>query len=288
MKAGVNFSAFGGATSGSSNSTITAGYDGEFELNQKIPIDYFISAKSGRTQFTTNFVEDMPETETKTTNFGINMGLTLLDSVSVSYDYTTESVNSGAVTAKEYRITPGFHFAGISISYAYGQKKVSQIKTFIMFPNLPLLTHDYTDELAYTQGIGTAKIRYRFTDNFEMSISQTKFNYDKNMESAYTFLSTPATYNSNGFDMLSQIYSILDSSTEIFAVYTIGDMADIEVSVGKTVDFYHPKSESSDVRLGTMVYQTSNFMWGVGITSTRSSSENTPARSYDGTLAYSF
>ncbi len=157
-----------------------------------------------------------------------------------------------------------------------------------MFPNIPQLTYDYTDELTYTQETGRLKFGYRFADNFEMSISQTRFYYDKNMESAYVLLTAPVTYNSNGFDMLSQIYSLLDSSTEISGIYTAGDVADIEVSVGKTVDFYNPKSESSDVRVGTMIYQTSNFTWGLGITSTRSSSENTPARSYDGILSFSF
>ena len=106
-QADVNFSAFGGSTSGSSNSTVSAGYDGEFELNNQVPIDYFLGAQSGRSQFTTTFVEGLPETETKTSNYGIGMGLTLFEMISLSYDFSSESINSGVITAKEYRIAPG-------------------------------------------------------------------------------------------------------------------------------------------------------------------------------------
>ena len=281
-QAGVNFSVFGGATTGSSNATGTAGYDGGFDLNPQVPIDYYFSMQSGRSQFTTSFVEGLPEAQTKISKYGFSGGLTLLDMISVSYDYVSESINENAVLAKEYTISQGVHYAGLSLTYGYGKRKVFQQKSYIV------LTKDIRDDVEFTQDSDRFLLSYRFSDNFSLSLSHTRFKYDKNMENSYSILSNATLVGNNGTDMLSQIYSLLDSTTEISGIYTVGDTADIELSFAKMIDFYNPKSESSDIRVGVMVYQTQSLTWGLGITSTRAGSELTPSRSYDGTLAFAF
>ena len=281
-QAGVSFSTFGTATSGSQHGSVTAGYDGELTLQNNIPLQYYFSLQSGRGQTTTSFVEGLTESQTKTTDYGINSGLTLFDMVSVSYDYTQESVNENAVYSKEYTISPSVRLGHFSFSYSYSQKKVFQNKPYL------ILTKDFKEDIAFIQNSDRGTIGYRFSDVINLSISHTRFSYDKNMESAYTLLSGPILATNNGTDMLSQIYSLLDSSTELAGVYTVFDKADLEVSIGQTIDFYTPKSASSDIRIGTLIYQNDHFTWGVGVTSTRSDSSITPSRSYDANLSYAF
>lgn len=281
-QAGVNVSLFGGGTSGSSHVTGSAGYDSGFEIKPEIQLDYFFAMKSGRSQFTTSFVEGLPETQTKTTKYGFTTGLTLMDLAFVSYDYVSESINENTVSAKEYTISPGFQFGGFSFTYGHSKRKVVQQKAYLV------LNRDISDDVEYTQTSDYLQLIYRLNDNMRMMISNTRFMYDKNMETSLGLLSNVTLAGNNGTDMLSQIYSILDSTTEISGTYTIAEKADIELSFAKMIDFYNPKSESTDIRLGIMVYQNQSFTWGLGITSTRSGSDVTPSRSYDATLALAF
>lgn len=280
--AGINFSAYGGGSSGSSNTTLSAGYDNSLDINDRVSIDYYFSAQAGRSQFTTSFVEGLAETQTKISKFGFSGGLTVFDLISVNYDYVNESVNENAVLAKEYTISPGLRLGNFSISYGYGKRKVIQQKPYIV------LNRDIKDDIEFTQNSDRASMSYRFSDVFTLSLSHTRFKYDKNMESSYTVLSNTTLATNNGTDMLSQSYSILDSASDISGTYTFADMADVELSIGKTIDFYNPKSDSSDVRLGVMIYQTESFSWGIGVTSSRADSDQSPSRSYDGTLSYAF
>jgi hypothetical protein len=280
--AGVNISAFGTATSGSSHGSVTAGYDGELELQGNGPVQYYFSLQSGRGQTKTSFVEGLPESQTKTTNYGINSGLTFFEKVSISYDYSSESVNENAVYSKEYTISPAVRLANFSFAFSYSQKKVFQNKPYL------ILTKDFSTDLEFIQASNRGSVGYKFTDDFSLSFSHTRFTYDKNMETAYVLLSGINLATTNGTDMLSQIYSLLDSSTELSGVYSLHEMADLEFSLGQTIDFYSPKAASSDFRLGVLIFQNSSFSWGMGLTSTRSDSTITPSRSYDANLSYAF
>ena len=202
--------------------------------------------------------------------------------VSVSYDYSSESVNENAVYSKEYTVSPSLHLGNFTFSYSYNQKKVFQNKPYL------ILTKDFKSDLEFVQTSDHGSMGYKFSEDFRLSISHTRFGYDKNMESAYTLLSGPILATNNGTDMLSQIYSLLDSSTELAGTYTVFDKADLEFSIGQTIDFYNPKAASSDFRIGTLIYQNDNFTWGLGITSTHSDSSITPSRSYDANLTYAF
>lgn len=199
----------------------------------------------------------------------------------ISFEATSAGINSREATVLGLKSKLGVVVSDLTLTVGVTDQYLRQLADF------KILGSSVQDQLTLKNQKQSFAIGYSGFEDFNLTVSYDKYNYDRDIQSLNTILSVKNVLIQNGASFLSQINSLIDHEVSLDLTYALSEDMDIDLTASESVDYLDPYTKSRGYRAG-LTYYFSDFDLSAGASNIRTLDTGDSSFSIDATVAYSF
>lgn len=194
--------------------------------------------------FITTLNSARPDYEIKTLSHSLAYEATVVEALTLALKYATVKFNTDEAT--QNMLSGGLYYQLGNWQLGY----ISSSTDTFQNQSVVILGIDRKDQFAFNQKTASYYLGTRWTNYFMTSLNYTSYSYDKNLNNAYTLLTTAAVLDSAGGAVASQIAELINNSLDFNMSFLLSEKWLLGMGFGVAEDYLTPSSKTTSSFLG--------------------------------------